>query len=101
MKITFLKPAEKELDDAVEYYESEQEGLGIRFQAEVARSLSRIVRQPLSYQEIGKYSRRCLVHKFPYGVIFHYKVASEEILVVCIAHLHRRPDFWVSRESQT
>jgi len=36
VKITFLKPAEKELDDAVEYYESEQWGLGIRFQKEVA-----------------------------------------------------------------
>jgi len=101
VKITFLKPAEKELDDAVEYYESEQEGLGIRFQAEVARSLSRIVRQPLSFQEIGKYSRRCLVHKFPYGVIFQYKEVQEEILVVCIAHLHRKPDFWVAREPQT
>ena len=101
MKITFLKPAEKELDDAVDYYESEQRGLGIRFQTEVALSLSRIVRQPLSYQEIGKYSRRCLVHKFPYGVIFQYRELSEEILVVCVAHLHRRPDFWLSRESQT
>ena len=100
MKITFLKLAEKELDDAVDYYESEQRGLGIRFQAEVALSLSRIVRQPLSYQEIGKYSRRCLVHKFPYGVIFQYREVSEEILVVCVAHLHRRPDFWLSRESQ-
>ncbi len=101
MKIKFLRPAEKELDDAVRFYESEQLGLGIRFQAEVARSLSRIVGQPLSYQEIGTYSRRCLVHKFPYGVIFQYKEASEEILVVCIAHLHRKPDYWVSRESQT
>jgi len=101
VKITFLKPAKKELDDVVEYYESVQAGLGIRFQAEVARSLSRIVRQPLSYQEIGKYSRRCLVHKFPYGVIFQYREISNEILVVCVAHLHRRPDYWKSRESPT
>jgi len=101
VKITFLKPAEKELDDAVEYYELEQIGLGIRFQAEVVRSISRIVGQPLSYQQIGKYSRRCLIHKFPYGVIFQYKEEPKEILVVCIAHLHRRPDYWVSRESQT
>ena len=35
MKVTFLMPGEKELDDAVEFYESEQEGLGIRFQAVV------------------------------------------------------------------
>jgi len=56
VKIKFLRPVEKELGDAVRFYESEQLGLGIRFQAEVARSLSRIVGQPLSYQEIGTYS---------------------------------------------
>ena len=101
MKITFLRPAEKELDEAFKYYESVQEGLGLKFQAEVAHSLSRVVKQPLSYQEIGKYSRRCLVHKFPYGVIYQYKEQPKKIIVVCIAHLHRKPDFWVSREPQT
>ncbi len=101
MKIVFLRPAEKELDEAFKYYESVQEGLGLKFQAEVAHSLSRIVGQPLSYQEIGKYSRRCLVHKFPYGVIYQYKEQPKKIIVVCIAHLHRKPDFWVPREPQT
>ena len=99
MKVTFLRPAEKELDEAFKYYESVQEGLGLKFQAEVSHSVSRIAAQPLSYQEIGKYSRRCLVHKFPYGVIYQYIEAPKKIIVVCIAHLHRKPDFWVSRES--
>ena len=99
MKVSFLRPAEKELDEAFKYYESVQVGLGLKFQAEVAHSLSRIVGQPLSYQEIGKYSHRCLVHKFPYGVIYQYKEIQKKIIVVCIAHLHREPDFWASRES--
>jgi len=99
VEVTFLRPAEKELDEAFRYYESVQEGLGLKFQAEVAHSLSRIAAQPLSYQEIGKYSRRCLVHKFPYGVVYQYKELPGKIVVVCIAHLHRKPDFWVSRES--
>lgn len=101
MEVTFLRPAEKELDEAFKYYESVQEGLGLKFLAEVAHSLSRIVGQPLSYQEIGKYSRRSLVHKFPYSVIYQYKEMPKKIIVVCIAHLHRKPDFWVSRELQT
>ena len=99
MKITFLRTAEKELDDAFEYYESEQAGLGFRFLAEVEHSLSRVTGQPLSYQEIGEYSRRCLVHKFPYGVIYQYTEDPERILVLCVAHLHKKPDYWVSRES--
>jgi len=99
VKVSFLRPAEKEFDEAFKYYESVQAGLGLKFQAEVAHSLSRIVGQPLSYQEIGKYSRRCLVHNFPYGVIYQYNEIQKKIIVVCIAHLHREPDFWASRES--
>ena len=98
VKIGFLKPAERELDDAFECYESEQPSLGFRFQTEVAHSLSRIMEYPLSYQEIGKYFRRCLVHKFPSGVIYRYVEHSGEILVAAIAHLHRRPDYWFSRK---
>jgi hypothetical protein len=42
MNIKFLKPAQIELDDAFDYYESQLTGLGYRFQAEIARSLTRI-----------------------------------------------------------
>lgn len=93
MKIVFLRPAENELDEAFKYYESMQEGLGFKFQAEVAHSLSRIVGQPLSYQEIGKYSRRCLVHKFPYGVIYQYKEQSRKLLLYVLLTYIENPIF--------
>ncbi len=98
MKVIFLKLAEKELDDAFEYYESTQSGLGFRFLAEVELSQSRITSFPLSYEEIGNYSRRCLVQKFPYGLIYKYIESVDEILIVAVAHLHRKPDYWVDIE---
>lgn len=36
---------------AVEYYNSEQENLGLRFQAEVVRAIGRMVQYPSSYQK--------------------------------------------------
>lgn len=98
MKVTFLKVAEIELDDAFEYYESVQSGLGFRFLTEVELSKTRITKFPVSYEEIGKYSRRCLVQKFPYGIIYQYIEAEEEILIVAVSHLHRLPDYWSVRE---
>lgn len=98
MKVTFLKVAEAELDDAFDYYESVQSDLGFKFLAEVEFSISRMVRFPLSYQKTGKYSRRCLVQKFPYGVIYQPRQIQNEILIVAISHLHRMPDYWSSRE---
>ena len=99
MKVTFLKVAEAEFDDAVAYYDSEQPGLGLRFRAEVSRSLNRIVDFPSAYQSFGPRTRRCLIARFPYGIIYRHEPASEEVLVVAIAHLHRRPDYWVARGS--
>ena len=98
MKVTFLKVAEAELDDAFKYYESVQSGLGFRFLTEVERSKTRIIRFPFSYEEIGKYSRRCLVQKFPYGIIYQYMEIKKEILIVAVSHLHRMPDYWSDRE---
>ncbi|OQK18576.1 hypothetical protein AU255_12410 [Methyloprofundus sedimenti] len=72
MKVTFLKIAATELDDAFEYYESVQNGLGFRFLTEVELSKARIQNFPFLYKEIGRYSRRCLVHRFPYGIIYQY-----------------------------
>ena len=64
MKVNFLKVAEAELDDAFEYYESVQSGLGFRFLTEVELAKARITKFPLSYEGIGQYSRRCLVQNF-------------------------------------
>lgn len=64
MNISFLKIAQLELDEAFEYYESAQKGLGFRFQAEVENAISRIARFPNMYQEIGRYSHSCLASLF-------------------------------------
>lgn len=98
MEIKFLKLAQFEFDDAFDYYESQLVGLGYKFQSEIAKSLSRIISYPNSYQKIGKNSRRCLVQKFPYGVVYQFSQETNVLLVVAIAHLHRKPDYWLSRE---
>ena len=101
MNISFLKVAQLELDEAFEYYESAQEGLGFEFEAEVENAISRMGQFPKMYQQIGRYSRRCLVNKFPYGVIYQVRKNPKQILVVAVAHLHREPDYWYSRERKT
>jgi hypothetical protein len=84
-----------EFDLAVEYYESQLSELGVRYRQAVLESLERIKLFPDAYSLISNRTRRCLVSKFPYGII--YKATSDEIIVVALAHLHQRPDYWVSR----
>jgi len=40
-------------------------------------------------------TRRVLVHRFPYQVV--YRLTASEILIVAVAHLKRRPGYWKDR----
>ena len=95
MKIDFLEIAQIELDDAFEYYNYEVPGLGSAFLTEVINALERINEFPEAWHSCSKRARRCQTRRFPYGII--YQVREQEILVVAIAHLHRKPDYWKDR----
>ena len=97
MRVRFLKVAHSEFDEAVAYYEAEKPGLGSRFRREVLRSLHRITDYPTAFELLGRRSRRCLVAKFPYGIIYQYKPEINEVLIIAVAHLHRKSDYWLSR----
>ena len=70
MKINFLKIAQMELDDAIEYYNFEMPGLGDAFLAEVLNALDRIGRFPEAWHRCSKRTRRCQTRRFPYGIIY-------------------------------
>ena len=95
MKVRFLKPAQSEVDDAVAWYNSQSHSLGIHFLDDIDRAIRRIAAYPLSSMEIEQGLRRCLLSRFPYGII--YGVDSETIIVVAVAHLHREPRYWIDR----
>ena len=95
MKIRFLRPAQSEVDDAFAWYDSQLYGLGMQFLDDLDHAIRRISAYPLSSIEIEKGLRRCLLSRFPYGVI--YGIDSETIIIVAVAHLHRMPQYWIDR----
>ena len=46
MKCVFLPPAQAELEEAVEFYNAQQNGLGEDFENEVKATLTRILSHP-------------------------------------------------------
>lgn len=95
MEIKFLQIAQVELDDAIEFYNTESPGLGDLFLVEVLNALERIGQLPQAWQFFTPTTRRCLLRRFPYGIM--YQAADEEILLVAVANLHRKPDYWKDR----
>lgn len=95
MRVRLLAPAQIELDEAFAWYEKEHEGLGQHFIREVQDTLKRIVSFPESCRFIAPDLRRCIVKRFPYMVIYGH--SEDQIVVVAIAHMHRKPMYWQDR----
>ena len=95
MEIRLLTPAQIELDDAYTYYEQQVSGLGTLFLDQTLDAFKRIKLNPEAWSPFSDRTRRCLVHKFPYGVV--YQIREDEILIIAIAHMHRRPEYWKDR----
>ena len=95
MNVIFIEEVKLEIDDTVLFYELEQPNLGLLFKKELNRLIDIIV----DYPKIGSnenYSlKSLLLHKFPYKVI--YSVNNDQILVLAIAHQHRKPEYWADR----
>ena len=76
MKVRFASPAERELKEAAEFYESAQEGLGADFLAEAEVTAQLIESQPLAWTPMSPRTRRCRMHRFPFGLF--YQVRPDE-----------------------
>ncbi len=95
MQIKFLRTAQQELDQAIEYYNFELKGLGKIFLEEVLSALDRIGSFPDAWGKCSKRTRRCLTRRFPYGII--YQIRDDHILIIAVSNLHRKPDYWQER----
>jgi plasmid stabilization system protein ParE len=92
MKLVFSIVAEKEVQDAADYYESQEAGLGVRFLNELERATSFVLQFPDAWTQISPRGRRCCLRYFPYNVI--YSVREDTITIVTVVHQSRDPETW-------
>ena len=95
MNVRVLEIAQRELDEAVSYYNGQVAGLGDAFLLEAIAAIERIRQFPDAWHPLGENVRRCRLRRFPYGLIYHADESG--VLVVAVAHSHRRPDYWRDR----
>ncbi len=98
MESRFLDVAQDEFDEVIEYYNAESPGLGDQFLLETLETLDRIRKFPKAWHPYTENTRRCQTRRFPYGIV--YQILESEILVVAVAHMHRRPAYWLDRISK-
>jgi hypothetical protein len=95
MNYSFHPEAEREFVDAIDYYEECENGLGEDFSLEINATISNILAFPTAWPTIDVPVRRCLAHRFPFGVL--YSIEHDNIYILAVMHLHRHPDYWKNR----
>lgn len=90
-----LEAASNEALEAAEWYRERSEDVALAFVAEIRDALARIEEAPETWPPHHHGTQRKLLNRFPYEVV--YRLSSDRILIVAIAHCKRRPAYWRRR----
>jgi plasmid stabilization system protein ParE len=89
--------AQDEVQAAADFYRAKGDSkLGLEFVAEFEKTAHLILANPTSGSVFGERTRRRLMRRFPYSVI--YQITSDELRVIAVAHNRRRPGYWSGRQ---
>jgi plasmid stabilization system protein ParE len=91
----FHELARLEFLDNVAYYETIQVGLGERFRLSVEAAVARAAAMPFAGFPYNHGTRRVVLKKFPFSVI--YLASPNEVVIFAVAHFKRKPGYWKSR----
>ncbi|MBI2433698.1 MAG: type II toxin-antitoxin system RelE/ParE family toxin [Candidatus Hydrogenedentes bacterium] len=95
MRIYIYREALGEWTEAAQYYDEKVAGLGDDFTDAIVQAIERILRFPSAGADLGDGIRSKIIAAFPYKII--YALVEDFLLVLAIAHQHRRPDYWRER----
>jgi len=95
MRYHFHPEAVAELDAAAAYFAACQPGLENRFIDAVQAAIRRACENPEQYRKFDGEIRRCLVHVFPFAVL--YSIEEGFIYIIAISHCRREPGYWKER----
>ncbi len=88
-KVIIRPEAEDDLKKAFSWYEEKRKGLGYDFMSHVDSGLSFIEKNPEMFPPEFKETRRHLIKKFPYKIV--YLIKKENIIVLAVVHGKRDP----------
>ena len=94
LPIVLRDEAQAEFDEAFDYYEGQQAGLGVDFAARVQRVFDAIAANPQQHALVFADIRKAVVTRFPYCVF--YRADAVRVEVLAVFHSRRDPSIWQS-----
>jgi plasmid stabilization system protein ParE len=85
----------EEAEAAMAWYGKRSRTAAEAFLNDIDRAIAQISQHPERYQLYELKTRRALLHKFPYLIVFREGTGGIEI--VAVAHGRRKPGYWRDR----
>jgi plasmid stabilization system protein ParE len=85
--VTTRPRAEKDLEEAVLWYEKQAPGLGARFITEMRAAIQSLEFNPYKVPVYYREFRRMLLNRFPYKVF--YRILDDKVIVFRVLHAKR------------
>lgn len=87
--------AERELDEACRWYDSQRPGLGFEFLISFDATVESVRRHPESREIVALRTRRALLRRFPYFILYTFD--GRRLFITAVFHTHRDPRGWAGR----
>jgi toxin ParE2 len=94
-ELEYLEEALEEAEAAARWYAERSAVAAVAFTEEIDAAESAIQQLPEAWPRYDETTRRYLLRRFPFSVV--YRVEASRILIVAVAHGGRRPGYWRSR----
>jgi plasmid stabilization system protein ParE len=95
LDLEYLEEAVVEAAAAAAWYAARSATAAAGFEAELVEAESAIHTLPNAWPQYDHGTRRYLLRRYPFGVV--YIVEPARILIVAVAHGRRRPGYWRDR----
>lgn len=83
--------AEREWNEAVDYYDQREPGVGVRFNAVVRSYLKALAARPERFPLVARLARKAKIKDWPYSIFFVVDDVRRQIKVVAVWHGRRNP----------
>ncbi|MBI5789552.1 MAG: type II toxin-antitoxin system RelE/ParE family toxin [Candidatus Schekmanbacteria bacterium] len=88
--------AYKELEQSKSWYDERSKNLGSEFLFAVERAVRLIQEFPARWPLYSGVTKRFLLHRFPFGLVYRYD--ENRIQILAIVHTRRKPGYWEKRK---
>lgn len=93
--VRLFPEAEAEVVAGERWYAQRSVKAAAAFLTELDDAFAQIARAPETWPRYRRGTRRFVLHRFPFSVV--YRVEKDAVFVVAVAHAKQRPEYWRRR----